>query len=371
MAGALEEEYQRLSAVIEESGRVARLDLERRVIELRGPTHSSHQSHTGKGAAPRRIWPRALHRLRMVKPTTVAETASWVRNAGLLMVLFVGYQLWGTHAAEARAQSQLRHHFSKAVAAGSVRQHLGGRRPAGGGGATAAATVARPAPGPPPPGEAVAIIRIPRIGVDQAVVEGTSVADLRKGPGHYRRSPLPGQHGNVAIAGHRTTYGAPFNRIDELKPGDPILLTTTKGAAIYEVTGQQVVTPSHREVLEDQHDDRLTLTTCNPKYFATQRLIVTARLRPNDQQTPAAAPVPSAAAAGRRRPPESLGLGWNTSAWLPTLFWFSLLVAAWRGTRRLRQHWLRRSSLLVALPPLSLLVLVFFESLNRLLPASA
>ena len=77
---------------------------------------------------------------------------------------------------------------------------------------------------------------IPAIGVDKIVVEGVSLADLKKGPGHYPETPLPGQEGNAAIAGHRTTYGAPFNRLDELEPGDEITVTTVQGEFTYEVT---------------------------------------------------------------------------------------------------------------------------------------
>ena len=87
----------------------------------------------------------------------------------------------------------------------------------------------------PAEGDAIAHLRIPAIGVDKIVVEGVQVADLKRGPGHYPDSPLPGQPGNAAIAGHRTTYGAPFNRLDELEQGDEILVTTVQGAFRYEV----------------------------------------------------------------------------------------------------------------------------------------
>ena len=101
------------------------------------------------------------------------------------------------------------------------------------GAATTTTSAPAPAPPPPPSGEAVAIIRIPKIGVDQAVVEGVSLASLRKGPGHYPSTPLPGEAGNAAIAGHRTTYGAPFNRLDELVAGDEIQVTTVRGSYTY------------------------------------------------------------------------------------------------------------------------------------------
>lgn len=100
------------------------------------------------------------------------------------------------------------------------------------------------------------------------MVEGVDQAHLRRGPGHYAGSPLPGQGGNMAIAGHRTTYGAPFYRLDELEPGDVIRITTRDGEFVYEVTDSEVVAPTRVDVLDDFGDDRLTLTACNPRYPA-------------------------------------------------------------------------------------------------------
>ena len=126
------------------------------------------------------------------------------------------------------------------------------------------------------------IINIPKIGLERVIVEGVSKADLKKGPGHYPGTPLPGQAGNSGIAGHRTTYGAPFNRIDELAPGDEIKVATAQGLFIYEVIpapgqetqGWYAVSPSQVEVLTDFGDNRITLTACHPKYSAKERIIV-------------------------------------------------------------------------------------------------
>ena len=137
---------------------------------------------------------------------------------GILILLFVAYQLWGTGLYEAREQNRAEVRVRQGAGQGEGRE---ARRDA-----TATTTTTLPPP-PPPDGEAVGIIRIPKIGVDRAVVQGIGVPDLRKGPGHYPATPLPGQLGNAAIAGHRTTYGAPFNRLDELAVGDPILIATT------------------------------------------------------------------------------------------------------------------------------------------------
>jgi sortase A len=158
------------------------------------------------------------------------------------------------------------------------------------------------APPPPPgsklasviPGHALAIIRMPRIGMTgkvgangaRVVVEGVGHEDLKKGPGHYPGTAQPGAVGNMVISGHRTTYGAPFNRVDELRKGDAIVLETRDTWFTYRVTSEQVVSPTAVEVTYAVPGDRtatptkrlLTLTTCNPKYSAKQRLIVHALL---------------------------------------------------------------------------------------------
>lgn len=141
----------------------------------------------------------------------------------------------------------------------------------------------------PDAGEAIARLIIPSIDLDEIVVAGVEVEDLRKGPGHYRTTPLPGQPGNAAIAGHRTTYGAPFGRIAELNAGDAIILETLQGRFVYRVLpgqpgmggntrGYRIVAPTALEVLDDVGDNRLTLTSCHPKYSSRQRIIVHATL---------------------------------------------------------------------------------------------
>ena len=140
----------------------------------------------------------------------------------------------------------------------------------------------------PAAGEAIARIVIPSIDVDEVVVAGVDVEDLRKGPGHYGTTPLPGQPGNAAIAGHRTTYGAPFGGIAELAPGDEIIVETLQGTFVYRVLagsriagrslGHHIVAPTALEVLDDHGDNRLTLTSCHPKYSSRQRIIVHATL---------------------------------------------------------------------------------------------
>ena len=129
-------------------------------------------------------------------------------------------------------------------------------------------------------GDSLTRIKIPRIGVDVVVVEGTSASALRAGAGHYPSTPLPCEVGNVAIAGHRTTYGRPFHDLDLLEPGDRVILETPIGSCTYELDLEPfIVSPTQTEVVDNTPDEaRLTLTTCHPKGSARQRLIVTATM---------------------------------------------------------------------------------------------
>ena len=127
-------------------------------------------------------------------------------------------------------------------------------------------------------GDALGRIRVPDIDLSIVVVEGTGTADLQSGPGHYPDSPLPGQAGTVAIAGHRTTYLAPFRDLDALKAGDEIVLEMPYGDFHYRVAGTRIVDPSQVGVVRDVGEDRLVLTACNPLYSAAERIVVTAPL---------------------------------------------------------------------------------------------
>ena len=127
-------------------------------------------------------------------------------------------------------------------------------------------------------GDAIARIEIPAIDTAEYVVEGTDTATLRKGPGHYPETPLPGDPGTTAIAGHRTTYGAPFRRIDQLKRGQRITLDMPDGRFIYRVERTKIVDDSDLTVLDHVGYGRLVLSACHPLYSAAQRVIVFARL---------------------------------------------------------------------------------------------
>ncbi len=257
---------------------------------------------------------------------------------GLIVLLFGIFQLWGTGIIEARAQQTLEDDFNELLDASRSQGPEESNRPVSSTpeptseptnppatieapsgpdaappsiqdpepppasspteGPEPATATPTPTPEPTPdpewlallyrdPGLPIARIEIPRINLNKTVVEGVRVSDLRKGPGHYPNTPLPGQAGNAAIAGHRTTYGAPFGDIDELVPGDQIKVTTIQGEFTYEVVeqgdgyGHIIVPPSAIEVLSQNfrdHPNRLTLTACHPKGSSRQRIIVVAEL---------------------------------------------------------------------------------------------
>jgi sortase A len=206
--------------------------------------------------------------------------------------------------------------------------------------------------------------------VDVAVVEGVDVADLRKGPGHYPTTVLPGEDGNAAVAGHRTTYGAPFNRLDELAPGDEIAVETVKGSFTYVVEGTRVVAPSDVSVVAATDDDRITLTTCNPKYSARERLVVTGRLRGDP-----VAPPPAAEEEAPRTSPVPLddldaGTEYGVAAVRGGTFFWAFVVAlvglVWAGAVHSRRHWV---SWVAPVAPFLLVLFFFFGEVERLLPA--
>jgi sortase A len=217
-------------------------------------------------------------------------------SAGAVVLLFVAYELIGTNFAEQASQAQLSRQFKAEVSepvvvgAAPVREGRGqaavtsgtGRRAGQTKGARRQSRQTLPlyvAPPVPPVGGALDHMVIPAIGLDRYVVQGVGEAELQMGPGHYPGTPLPGQLGNVAIAGHRTTFGAPFFRLNELRPGDYVYLTDTRGVTwAYKVKEQWVVAPTDVAVVSPTPDAELTLTTCTPRFWATSRLVVRAVL---------------------------------------------------------------------------------------------
>ena len=274
-------------------------------------------------------------------------------TAGVLLLLFVVYQLWGTGIRTAQAQNRLDDDWEQALDAADA--------PIGEAPEVEDITTVPPIE-PAPAGEVTAHIRIPDIGVDWKVVEGVGVPELKKGPGHYPETPLPGQEGNAAIAGHRTTYGAPFNRLDELEPGDEIFVQTIQGQFRYLVQEQLIVKPTQVEVLEDKGDDRLTLTACHPKYSARERIVIVAQLGPNQQALPA---IPTEGA------PKAIDdfEGARGSSW-PAILLGLLCAGIWFFAWLLGRAWKRWPAYAVGLPFFLIALFYFFEDFSRLLPAN-
>jgi sortase A len=279
--------------------------------------------------------------------------------AGVVILLFVAYQLWGTGLYESHSQDVLRHRFDTLLhRTGHV--HEGTSTTVAGHGDLPTVTGPEAAPGD---GGPVGILRIDKIGLDKVIVEGTSTTDLRQGPGHYPGTPLPGQPGNVAIAGHRTTYGAPFYNLDGLKAGDIIRITTLQGSFRYRVTSSLTVSPDDTSVVAPTTTPELTLTTCTPRFSAAQRLVIHAALT--------STPVPGAPT--HATPSEASGLAGGQGDWLPAFWWglLTLAVAVASGLLARRRSRLVRRLVYVVGGVLSLgAMFFFFGAVSPLLPAS-
>jgi sortase A len=127
-------------------------------------------------------------------------------------------------------------------------------------------------------GDAIGRIVVPRMNLNEVFVQGTDTSSLQKGPGHYPDTPFPGQGGTVGIAGHRTTYLAPFRHIDSMKRGDPITLEMPYGTFTYRVQKSEIVDPSRVGIVHKVGYERLVLTACHPLYSASERYAIFARL---------------------------------------------------------------------------------------------
>lgn len=188
---------------------------------------------------------------------------------GAMLLLYLVYSLLFTGVQTRQAQARILEEWELEIADGDAGE-----------------------PEPVDPGEALAVLQFARPGWPDPpvqdgplfVVEGTGVEDLKKGPGHYPQTAMPGQPGNFAVAGHRTTYGNPFFDLDDLRPGDEVYVTDRQGIRwVYSVIRQEVVAPSAADVLTPDPlglgRPVLTLTTCHPRFSNAQRLVVYAELK--------------------------------------------------------------------------------------------
>ena len=260
--------------------------------------------------------------------------------AGLLLLSFVAYQLWGTGIVEGRSQTAIAKQFVK------------------------------PQPIQPQLGGLVGRITIPSIGVSKYVVAGVRLKDLERGPGLFPGSPMPGQKGNVAIAGHRTTFGAPFSRIDELRGNERIILESKDGTFTYIVNGEpKIVLATDTAVAKTTNPDIaiITLVSCYPKWTSTKRIVVVATLDSTVLPLPATPLVTS-------EPIDQQSIaGWfhDPTAW-PTVLFFGLalivirIVAGLMTRRGRRKIFVYPIAFGIFIPTLFL----FFGGLTRLLPAN-
>jgi sortase A len=330
-------------------------------------TPAEHSGPDGGSRGPLGAWRRGIR-----------EVGLALITLGVIVLLFVAYQLWGTGIAEAHSQASLKREFTATVAAATTSRT--------GQGATDTTIADTPTVGAATSpsratGGAIDHLVIPKIHLDAFVVEGVAETDLQRGPGHYPQTVLPGQQGNAAIAGHRTTFGAPFFSVNELAVGDKISITDTSDRTfVYTVSEPpQVVSPDDVAVLDPTPVAQLTLTTCNPRFSATSRLIIVARL--TSPALPATTPVTTPAASSAPAPPaaasaapvaavDTLGRG-NGNAWPPAIAYGAVLALLWVGVRLLinrTRRWTRAGAyvggIVVCLAPLWFC----FENVVRLLP---
>ncbi len=187
--------------------------------------------------------------------------------SGLFLLGYVGYQTAGTNYLNRAVQEQAQEEFL------SVIEEVEPPPPPV---VSGRPTLAEEAPAEV--GEVAALLRIPSIGLTQAVFEGTDRETLKLGPGRLDGTAFPGQPGNAVLSGHRTTYGAPFFALDNLVAGDEIIVQTAVGTHTYAVRETLIVLPTDIWVAEPREGAWLTLTTCNPIGSARERLIVFAEM---------------------------------------------------------------------------------------------
>ncbi len=287
-----------------------------------------------------------------------------VRDVIVIALLFVLFQVTVPGLGASGSQSDARREFAVRL---STAKNAAAKNapvaPAGG----VKDLAATPIPAAVESGTPMARLMIKKIGLDQVVVEGTAGSSLRKGPGHFASTPLPGQPGNSVIAAHRVGAGAAFAQIDQLTNGDRIEVTTLQGTFVYRVRGQTVVGSGDHHMFTDRSDDRLTLTSAHPKYSVKQQYVVWATL--DDDQVPATAsedPGPRSAKIASEVP------AWfgEDGVWIPLLFWGFVLVAGYVGLYRFTRGASPRRSFGLGWILLIVLMLPFFHQLSRAFPAN-
>ncbi len=358
----------------------------------------------------------------------VGGTGRVLMTLGILMFGFVAYQLWGTGIEYRQNQNSLEREFERTQASllqtttpsttapgtivpGSTSTSVPTSSTVRGTTTTSTAapvtTQLRSLWPQVALGDVIAIIDIPKIDKTVYAVAGIRTNDLKQGLGHYPETPLPGQFGNVAFAGHRTTYGAPLFDVDSLVAGDEIIITTlTSQLYVYRMVGEaQIVSPSEYSVIRDADPTKatLTLTSCHPRYSAKQRIVIKAELdvalsspiqfatpyygRTPDPPTPddglsddnvvsppdEAGPDAESASADPElfEGGETLTSGWfsDSGAFAQVALWGAIVALVGLGayllSRRTRHYWV---GIVVGFLPFLLTLYFLYQNVNRLLP---
>lgn len=294
---------------------------------------------------------------------------------GLVIVGFFAYQLTGSALVHARSQRLLLQEFKEQAPLQAVNPADEANADASTDGLLspdeAAGEVVDPedvepeliaAAEPPARGDPIGIIQIPKLGVEQVVVQGTGPAELRAGPGHLRGTSMPGEPGNAAIAGSRVSNGAPFKQLPLLDEGDRIDVTTAVGRFRYDVRSVRRVRSGQPDpVRASGGGSTLTLVTSTPTFLAYDRLVVVAEL-----QTKPVAPRFTPVTPDRTE----TGLDTSGAGLAPVIGWGAALGLAIWAARLVYRRWPKAVAYLITTPILVALVLLVFESLSGLLPAT-
>ena len=285
---------------------------------------------------------------------------------GLLILGLIAYQLWGTGIQTREAQRGLKSDFNAMVASTTT---------------TVATHTTEPIEIPTPDeGEVIAYMHVEKMALDVFVVQGVKYQDLRIGPGHYPTTPMIGEPGNASIAGHRTTYDAPFGNIDKLEVGDEISFETAYGNFTYVVDGNKIVEPTDVSVIATTNPSvaTLTLTSCHPKWSSDKRYVVTATLKEKESTPVTVVSKPPTTTPEPAAPDEAFAEGWwhDSAAWPDVIFWTVALlvlialvfVAKRRFTGKVkRAHWIAAA---IVVAPFLICLYFFYENLSRLLPTN-
>ena len=288
-------------------------------------------------------------------PGPVSLLSTVVTLLGIVVISFVVYQLLVTSLTTSRQQREL---------AAQMREKL-----------TLAKAIIAATPENEEPalglenaaaGDPIAVLRIPALGVERVVVEGTGSGETELGPGHHRGSSRPGWPGNALILGRRTTYGHPFRDLNKLSKGDDLVVTTQQGRFVYVVDRVGVLLKGEPDVTARVigRKPTLTLATAHPPYRASERLLVEATLKGNPVDVPSGYEHPS-----DLRPDES-GVDRDSRAWAGVLGWGQLLLIAVAAAALLYRRYPRWTVWLLTTPVVVALSFLTFESITRLLPST-